>query len=52
MEEELTIDDEKLKRMIKKIVEAENENVKTNERNDEGMKKLIASIIEEEIKCY
>lgn len=47
-----TIDYEKLKRIMKRIVEAENENVKTKARNDEDMKKMIEKIIEEEIKCY
>lgn len=47
-----TIDNEKLKRIMKRIVEAENENVKTKARNDEDMKKMIEKIIEEEIKCY
>ena len=47
-----TIDNEKLKRIMKRIVEAENENVKTKARNDEDMIKMIDKIIEEEIKCY
>lgn len=45
------IDDEKLKRIVKKIITLENDNVKTRELNDEDMKKKIAKIIEEEIKC-
>lgn len=45
------IDDKKLKRIVKKIITLENDNVKTRELNDEDMKKKIAKIIEEEIKC-
>lgn len=50
--EEIELDEEKAKRIIRRIVEAENENVKTKAKNDEDMKKEIAKIIEEEIKCY
>ena len=45
------IDETKMKRILKKIVELENENVKTREYNDESMKKKIEKIIEEEVKC-
>ena len=45
------IDKVKLNRIIKMIVELENENVKTREFNDDSMKKKIDKIIEEEVKC-
>lgn len=47
----LTIDEQKLNRIIKKIIQLENDNVKTREFNDEDLKKKIEKIIEEEVKC-
>ena len=48
----ITIDEQKLNRIIKKIIQLENDNVKTREFNDEDLKKKIEKIIEEEVKCY
>ena len=48
---DITIDEQKLNRIIKKIIQLENDNVKTREFNDEDLKKKIEKIIEEEIKC-
>lgn len=48
---DINIDEQKLNRIIKKIIQLENDNVKTREFNDEDMKKKIEKIIEEEIKC-
>lgn len=45
------IDENKLKLIIKNIIELEKENVKTKEYNDDAMKKKIEKIIEEELKC-
>lgn len=45
------IDENKLKLIIKNIIELEKENVKTKEYNDDAMKKKIEKIIEEEVKC-
>lgn len=50
-QEQQSIDNVKLARIIKKIIELENENVKTKELSEEQIKKKIASIIEEEVKC-
>ena len=47
----ITIDEQKLNRIIKKIIQLENDNVKTREFNDEDSKKKIEKIIEEEVKC-
>lgn len=49
--EETRLDDTKLRLILKRIIELENENVKTREFNDEMMKRKIEKIIEEEIKC-
>lgn len=46
----ITIDEQKLNRIIKKIIQLENDNVKTREFNDEDLKKKIEKIIEEEVK--
>ncbi len=51
MNENVVIDDQKLSRIVKKIIQLENDNVKTREYNDEDIKKKIEKIIEEEIKC-
>lgn len=45
------IDDQKLSRIVKRIIQLENDNVKTRELNDEEIKKKIEKIIEEEVKC-
>lgn len=47
----ISIDEQKLNRIIKKIIQLENDNVKTREFNDEDLKKKIEKIIEEEVKC-
>lgn len=47
----ITIDKQKLNRIIKKIIQLENDNVKTREFNDDDLKKKIEKIIEEEVKC-
>ncbi len=51
MNENVVIEDQKLNQIVKKIIQLENENVKTREYNDEDIKKKIEKIIEEEIKC-
>lgn len=48
---ELLIDEQRLNRIVKKIIQLENDNVKTREYNDEDIKKKIEKIIEEEVKC-
>jgi len=51
LENQSSIDNQKLTRIVKTIITLENNNVKTRELNDEDMKKKIEKIIEEEIKC-
>ena len=51
MSDSVIIDDQKLSRIVKRIIQLENDNVKTREDNDEDMKKQIEKIIEEEVKC-
>lgn len=51
MNENVIIEDQKLNRIVKRIIQLENENVKTREFNDEDIKKKIEKIIEEEVRC-
>ena len=46
------IDEEKLKIIIKNIIELERQNVKTKDKNDNEMVKAIRKIIEEELQCF
>ena len=41
MNENVIIEDQKLNRIVKRIIQLENENVKTREFNDEDIKKKI-----------
>lgn len=45
------IDEKKLSIIVKRIIQLENDNVKTREFNDEEIKRKIEKIIEEELKC-
>lgn len=51
--DELTLDSEKLKRMLKRVYRIERENSKTGSKTEKKMREEICSIIEEETKkCY
>lgn len=51
--EELKLDQEKLKRMLKRVYRIERENTKTGSKTEKKMREEICSIIEEEAKkCY
>lgn len=51
--DELKIDPEKLKRMLKRVYRIERENSKTGSKTEKKMKEEICTIIEEEAKkCY
>lgn len=51
--EELKLDQEKLKRMLKRVYHIERENTKTGSKTEKKMREEICSIIEEEAKkCY
>ena len=45
------VDENKLNIIVKRIIQLENDNVKTREFNDDEIKKKIEKIIEEELKC-
>ena len=46
------INQDKLNRMLKKIIDLEKEYAQTNEGNDNEIKNKIKKIIEEEAECY
>jgi len=48
----VTIDVNKVDRILKKIIIREKSNLKTREKSDAQMVQLIKKIIEEEIECY
>lgn len=51
--EELKLDQEKLKRMLKRVYRIERENTKTGSKTEKKMRDEICAIIEEEAKkCY
>jgi hypothetical protein len=47
----ITIDTDKAKYMLERIILQENNNEKTKEHNDGEMSKMIKKIIEEESNC-
>lgn len=49
---DLQVDDNKVKRLIKKIIIAELKNINSEEKNDTQMATDIRKMIEEEVKCY
>lgn len=46
------VNQERLTRMMKRIIELEKEYAQTNEGNDNDIKNKIKRIIEEEAECY
>lgn len=50
--EGIIIDEEKVKRLERKIIMKENNNLKSREKSDSQMIKWIMDLIEEEVTCY
>lgn len=48
----IKIDQSKVDLLLKKVITAENANIKTRTHNDVDMTKKIKDMIEEEVKCY
>lgn len=46
------VDETKVKRILRKIIIAENNNLRTGEKSDNEMVKVIRKMIEEEAECY
>ena len=50
--DEYTVDEKVIERLKRKIVIAENKNLRTKDKTDVQMVKDIRKWIEEEVKCY
>ena len=48
----IEIDDEKAQKMLQKLILREKTNIKTKEKNDGEMVRMIKKMIEEEVQCY
>lgn len=46
------VDDAKVQRLLKKIIIAESRNLKSGEKSDKQMIKMIMDKIKEEVECY
>ena len=46
------IDENKVTKLIKRIIISESRNIKSGEKNDAQMVKEIKKMIEEEVNCY
>ena len=51
-QEKIYVDEEKVKRILKKILIAEGRNLSSHEKNDIQMIKKIQDMIKEEVECY
>lgn len=47
----IEIDENKAKRLIRKIIISESKNIKSEEKNDAQMVSAIKKMIEEEVEC-
>ena len=50
--ESIYVDDEKVQRLLKRLIIREKTNIKTKQYNDAQMVNQIKKMIEEEVKCY
>lgn len=46
------VDTKKVNRMLQKLILREKTNIKTKEKNDGEMVRMIKKMIEEEVECY
>ncbi len=46
------IDPQKAQKILQKIIIKENNNLKTKDKNDGQMEKIIQDLIQEEVECY
>ena len=46
------IDPKKTQKILQKIIIKENNNLKTKDKNDGQMEKIIQDLIQEEVECY
>lgn len=52
MVDRIEIDVLKAQRMLQKLIVREKRNIKTKEKNDGEMVRMIKKMIEEEVECY
>lgn len=48
----IEVDKEKAQKMLQKLILREKTNIKTKEKNDGEMVRMIKKMIEEEVECY
>lgn len=48
----ISVDENKVAKIIKRIISEESKNIKSGEKSDADMIKLIQKIIQEEVECY
>lgn len=48
----ITIDEQKVRRIMLKLIMEEKRNIKTKENSENQMVKVIKRIIKEEVQCY
>lgn len=48
----IMIDTDKVKRMLNKLILREKTNLRTREKSDADMVRMIKKMIEEEVECY
>ena len=51
-DENLTVDEKKVNRLIRRILLVERQNIESEKKNVADMVKEIRQMIEEEVKCY
>ena len=49
---EVKLDTRKVQKLLQKIIIKENNNLKTKDKNDAQMEKMIQDMIQEEVECY
>ncbi len=49
---EIVVDERKVKKILRRIIVEESKNLKSQEKSDPQMVKLIKDLIEEEVECY
>lgn len=52
IDDNIQVDEKKVATIIKRILSEESKNIKSGEKSDFDMIKLIQKIIEEEVECY
>ena len=48
----IKLDPKKVQKLLKKIIIKESNNLKTKDKNDGQMEKIIQNMIQEEVECY